>query len=72
MFEKDKKNFLVGAILDSISGENLYIWNFENEALIYKIYLGITLTDINHFGGWKEARAKHFADGANFDQIYEK
>ena len=47
MFEKDKKNFLVGAILDSISGENLYIWNFENEALIYKIYLGITLTDIN-------------------------
>ena len=32
----------------------------------------ITLTDINHFGGWKEARAKHFADGANFDQIYEK
>ena len=32
----------------------------------------ITLTDINHFGGWKEARAKHFADGANFDQIYEQ
>lgn len=31
----------------------------------------ITLTDINHFGGWKEARAKHFADGAYFDQIYE-
>lgn len=32
----------------------------------------ITLTDINHFGGWTEARAKHFADGAYFDQIYEK
>ena len=32
----------------------------------------ITLTDINHFGGWKEARAKHFADGANFDSIYEQ
>ena len=32
----------------------------------------ITLTDINHFGGWKEAREKHFADGANFDQIYEE
>ena len=32
----------------------------------------ITLTDINHFGGWAEARAKHFADGANFDSIYEQ
>ena len=32
----------------------------------------ITLTDINHFGGWKDARAKHFADGAYFDQIYEQ
>lgn len=32
----------------------------------------ITLTNIEHFGGWAEARAKHFADGANFDQIYEQ
>ena len=32
----------------------------------------IVLTDITHFGGWKEARAKHFADGAYFDQIYEQ
>ncbi len=32
----------------------------------------ITLTDINHFGGWAEARATHFADGANFDSIYEQ
>ncbi|SFB23442.1 sulfate transport system substrate-binding protein [Acetitomaculum ruminis DSM 5522] len=32
----------------------------------------ITLTDINHFGGWKKARATHFADGANFDSIYEE
>ncbi len=32
----------------------------------------IVLTDINHFGGWKEARAKHFTDGAYFDQIYEE
>lgn len=32
----------------------------------------INLTDINHFGGWEDARAKHFADGANFDQIYEQ
>lgn len=27
---------------------------------------------IEHFGGWKEARKKHFADGAIFDKIYEK
>lgn len=32
----------------------------------------ITLTDINHFGGWTKARATHFADGANFDSIYEQ
>ena len=32
----------------------------------------ITLTDINHFGGWAQARADHFADGANFDSIYEQ
>lgn len=32
----------------------------------------IELTNIEHFGGWAEARKKHFADGAYFDQIYEK
>ena len=32
----------------------------------------ITLTNIEHFGGWAEARKVHFADGANFDQIYEQ
>ena len=32
----------------------------------------INLTNIEHFGGWTAARAKHFADGANFDQIYEQ
>ena len=32
----------------------------------------ITLTNINHFGGWAKARKVHFADGANFDQIYEQ
>ena len=31
----------------------------------------VALTDINHFGGWTEARAKHFVDGGSFDQIYE-
>ena len=32
----------------------------------------IVLTEITHFGGWSEARSKHFADGAYFDQIYEQ
>lgn len=32
----------------------------------------VVLTDITHFGGWAQAREKHFADGAYFDQIYEQ
>lgn len=32
----------------------------------------ITLTNIDHFGGWAKARKVHFADGANFDRIYEQ
>lgn len=31
----------------------------------------IELTDIAHFGGWKSATEKHFADGGLFDSIYE-
>ncbi|MFO1201210.1 MAG: sulfate ABC transporter substrate-binding protein [Tabrizicola sp.] len=30
----------------------------------------LDLVDIQAFGGWKEAQAKHFADGGIFDQIY--
>ncbi len=36
------------------------------------IITNVELTDITHFGGWKEATEKHFADGAVFDQIYEE
>jgi sulfate transport system substrate-binding protein len=36
------------------------------------IITNIELTDINHFGGWSEAAAKNFADGGNFDKIYEE
>lgn len=32
----------------------------------------LDLTNIGHFGGWTKAAEKHFADGAIFDQIYEK
>jgi sulfate/thiosulfate transport system substrate-binding protein len=30
----------------------------------------LDLVDISSFGGWKEAQAKHFADGGIFDQIF--
>ena len=32
----------------------------------------LDFTNISHFGGWTKAAEKHFADGAIFDQIYEK
>jgi sulfate transport system substrate-binding protein len=35
------------------------------------IITNVELTDITHFGGWREAKAKHFADGGLFDSIYE-
>lgn len=31
----------------------------------------IALVDISHFGGWREAQKKHFADGGTFDEIYK-
>lgn len=36
------------------------------------IITNVDLTNIEHFGGWKEAKAKHFADGGLFDSIYEE
>lgn len=36
------------------------------------IITNVNLTDINYFGGWTEAKAKHFADGGLFDSIYEE
>lgn len=32
----------------------------------------VELTNIDHFGGWKEAKQTHFVDGGLFDQIYEQ
>lgn len=32
----------------------------------------IELTNIDHFGGWKEAKQTHFVDGGLFDSIYEQ
>ena len=36
------------------------------------IITSVELTNIDHFGGWKETKEKHFADGGLFDKIYEK
>lgn len=36
------------------------------------IITDVDLTNIEHFGGWSEATAKHFADGGIFDSIYEE
>jgi sulfate/thiosulfate-binding protein len=35
-----------------------------------KRFAELELVKIDEFGGWKEAQAKHFADGGVFDQIY--
>jgi sulfate transport system substrate-binding protein len=32
----------------------------------------LELTSIDDFGGWKAVQQEHFADGAIFDQIYER
>jgi sulfate transport system substrate-binding protein len=38
---------------------------------VLKQFPALTLFSVKDvFGGWKEAQAKHFADGAIFDQIY--
>ena len=34
--------------------------------------LNIEMTNIEHFGGWRQAQQRFFADGGIFDQIYEK
>lgn len=36
------------------------------------IFQTLPLLTIKDFGGWREAQAKHFADGGLFDQIYMK
>jgi sulfate transport system substrate-binding protein len=36
------------------------------------IITNVEMTDISHFGGWKETKQKHFADGGLFDKIYEE
>ncbi len=55
-----------------IAAQNFYRPRLQSVADKYKDQFGSLnlLTIDGDFGGWKEAQAKHFADGGTFDQIY--
>ncbi|WP_256759818.1 sulfate ABC transporter substrate-binding protein [Cohnella sp. WQ 127256] len=55
-----------------IAAKNFYRPRLQSIADKYKDQFGQLnlLTIDNDFGGWKEAQAKHFADGGTFDKIY--
>ncbi|MCD9023967.1 sulfate ABC transporter substrate-binding protein [Cohnella sp. NL03-T5] len=55
-----------------IAAKNFYRPRLQSVADKYKDQFGqLNLLSIDKdFGGWKEAQAKHFADGGTFDQIY--
>lgn len=67
-------NYLYSDEAQRIEGKNYY--RPSNEAILNEFSdvfdLGINLVTINDFGGWDEAFAKHFAEGAIFDQIYNE
>lgn len=57
-----------------IAGRNFYRPTLESAAAKYaNQFPKLTLFTIGDlFGGWQKANADHFADGAAFDQIYQK
>lgn len=67
-------NYLYSDEAQRIEGRNYY--RPSNEDILNEFSdvfdLDINLVTINDFGGWDEAFAKHFADGAVFDQIYNE
>ena len=67
-------NYLYSEEAQRIAGQNFY--RPSNEKVLAEFSdtfdLNINLVTIKDFGGWDEAFAKHFADGALFDQIYEQ
>jgi sulfate/thiosulfate-binding protein len=55
-----------------IIAKNYYRPRDQAVAAAYaKQFPKITLSTIEDFGGWDKAQAKHFADGGDFDQIYQ-
>lgn len=67
-------NYLYSEEAQRIAGDNYYRPSNEEILKEYKdvFDLKINLINIGEFGGWDNAQSKHFADGAIFDQIYEK
>ena len=67
-------NYLYSDEAQRIEGKNYY--RPSNEDILNEFAdvfdLNINLVTINDFGGWDEAFAKHFAEGAIFDQIYNE
>ena len=57
-----------------IAAKNYYRPTNEKILQEYKdvFSLDIQLKTIEDFGGWEQVQKKHFANGAIFDQIYEK
>lgn len=67
-------NYLYSDEAQRIAGDNYY--RPLNQDILQEYAdvfdLDINLVTIDDFGGWDAAQEKHFADGAVFDQIYEK
>ena len=57
-----------------IAAKNYYRPRLASVAAKYAAqFPKVTLFTVDEvFGGWKKAHAKHFADGALFDQIYSR
>ena len=66
-------NFLYSPIAQDIIGKHHFRPRDANAAAKYAAsFKQIPLVTINDtFGGWKKARATHFADGGVFDRIYK-
>ncbi|MCR5698148.1 MAG: sulfate ABC transporter substrate-binding protein [Treponemataceae bacterium] len=67
-------NYLYSEEAQRIEGQNFY--RPSNPKILNEFSnvfdLNVKLVTINDFGGWAKAQKEHFADGAIFDQIYEK
>lgn len=71
---KEYLSYLYCEEAQRIAAKNYYRPTNEKILQEYKdvFSLDIQLKTIEDFGGWEQVQKKHFADGAIFDQIYEK
>jgi sulfate transport system substrate-binding protein len=57
----------------AIAAKNYYRPRLESELAKYQaVFPKLELVDIQKFGGWKAAQAKHFNDNGVFDQIVKE